>query len=602
MGHKGSLICLLLACLLVQCLCLPVRAEGSAMELSEEIPDEVIQEIIEETEEEITEEFVEETDEEIQDELAGEDSEWEEEIPEEAEPTEPDDEIPDETISETPEETVPEETLPSEEEAGRTVYEKVPLYFQTDYPDVYYGEGTVATSGCSVTSLAMVANFLTGYDYTPEELARYFAYYGDNNMERLEYGSEMLELPFKKNWDWRITRQALAEGKIAIVLMNEQSHFTQSQHFIVLTGLTEDGKILVNDPYEPNYTHWALKQGFETGFEEWEIISGFSGAWVYDPGKMPEEPLRYSEPEPEDYGPVPLYFQNEYPNTRYASGTVETSGCSVTSLAMVASYMTGHEYLPDELARYIGGRAENHMARIEYGSDLLELPYEKNTNWHTTLKALREGKIAIVLVDDKTAFTQSQHFLVLTGLTKDGRVMVNDSWEPNYTHWALEDGFINGFAPDDIMEGFQGAWVYDRAAMPEDPVLYYEPAPIRGVSRYDGVQLTLEEEDMLAGLIWAEARGECPDGQQAVAEVVLNRLVSEDFADSLRDVIYGENQFRGAQFIDDAELGQAQYEALEAAMYGPNILPMDVYYFATWETNSNVWGQIGNHFFCYAEE
>jgi len=130
---------------------------------------------------------------------------------------------------------------------------------------------------------------------------------------------------------------------------------------------------------------------------------------------------------------------------------------------------------------------------------------------------------------------------------------------------------------------------------------YYEPLPERGESRYTGVELTLEQEDLLAKVIWAEARGEAAEGQQAVAEVVLNRLVSEDFPDTLDDVIFGAEQFRSVPYLKDAEPYQTQYEALEAALYGPNILPMDVYYFATWETNDNVWGQIGKHIFCGAE-
>lgn len=508
-----------------------------------------------------------------------------------------------ETAEEDTEEAAEEGPVWEEELSEPACYETVPLYLQTDYPDIYYGEGTVATSGCSVTSLAMVATYLTGHEYLPDELARYFAYSGESNMARLEYGSDALQLPYEKNWDWHVTLQALQEGKIAIVLLSEESHFTQSQHFVVLTGLTEDGRILVNDPYEPNYEHWALKQGFQEGFTEDALVCGFQGAWVYDPSAMPEEPFIYYEelPEPVDPADVPLYFQDDYPNTRYAGGTVATSGCSVTSLAMVASYMTDHEYLPDELARYFGGRAENHMARIELGSETLGIPYEKNTNWHTTLQALRDGKIAIVLVDDKTAFTQSQHFLVLTGLTSDGKVQAHDSRKSNYSHWALEDGFLNGFDPDSIMKGFQGAWVYDKSAMPEDHVIYYNPKPLRSASRYTGVKLSLEEEDLLAKVIWAEARGESAEGQQAVAEVVLNRLVSEGFANTLDGVIYGDGQFRSVPYLKDAEPWQAQYDALEAALYGPNILPMDVYYFAREETNANVWGRIGKHIFCFAE-
>ena len=45
-----------------------------------------------------------------------------------------------------------------------------------------------------------------------------------------------------------------------------------------------------------------------------------------------------------------------------------------------------------------------------------------------------------------------------------------------------------------------------------------------------------------------------------------------------------------------------QYEAIERAIYGPYILPKEVVYFATKPTNSNVWGQIGGHIFCYGND
>ena len=54
--------------------------------------------------------------------------------------------------------------------------------------------------------------------------------------------------------------------------------------------------------------------------------------------------LSYSRPV---YNDVPLYLQTDYPNTLYGSGTIETSGCSIVSLAMVATYMTDHTYLPE---------------------------------------------------------------------------------------------------------------------------------------------------------------------------------------------------------------------------------------------------------------
>ena len=303
-----------------------------------------------------------------------------------------------------------------------------------------------------------------------------------------------------------------------------------------------------------------------------------------------------------EYVSVPLYFQTDYPDAIYGSGTVETSGCSITSVAMVSTYLTGYEYLPDELAYYFGGRANNDLARLEYACEALGLGYEKPENWHYTLAELQKGKIAIVLVSGNSAFTDSQHFLVLTGLTEDGKVLVNDAYAPNYNKWDLKKGFEEGFDESAIIAGYQGAWVFDKAAMPEEITRYVEVTPDLDSSRYSGLNLSLAERQLLARVIWAEARGESMEGQQAVAEVVLNRLMSENFPDNLRDVIYGENQFRSVSKLEDAELTQAQYQALEKALYGPYILPMDVVYFATYATNDKQWGTIGGHIFCYEND
>lgn len=313
----------------------------------------------------------------------------------------------------------------------------------------------------------------------------------------------------------------------------------------------------------------------------------------------PEEAEQEVEEETERE--FPLYFQTDYPDVRFGSGTVANNGCSVTSLAMVATYLTGHEYLPDELARYFGGRAENNIARLEMGSDALKLPWRKAENWNETYAALQGGEIAIVMVDNRIPFTQSQHFLIITEINAAGKMVVYDSYEPNYSKWDLKQGFAEGFEPSFILQGYSGAWIYDPDAMPEDPFIYFEPDIDRSNSRYPDVHLTLEQEDLLAKVIWVEARGESDAGQQAVAEVVLNRLVSDKFPDNLHDVIYAEGQFRSVKFLDDAEPYQTQYEAIERALYGPNVLPMDVFYFATTPKTQRVWGGIGGHIFCYAD-
>ena len=318
--------------------------------------------------------------------------------------------------------------------------------------------------------------------------------------------------------------------------------------------------------------------------------------------EIPEETTENTEETQWPYGHngVPLYFQNDYPTTIYGMGTVETSGCSAAALAMVATYMTGHEYRPDEIARYFGGAAENNIARLEKGSTTMRLAYKKAKDWHETLEAVRDGKIAIVMVDNRSVFTQSQHFIIMTGINEEGKVLVNDSWKPNYEEWDSKDGLQNGFDPSAILAGYSGAWIYNKEAMPKDPYIYYEPAPVRGEPRYD-LELTWQQMQLIAKVVWVEARGESKEGQQAVAEVVLNRLTSDKFPNNLHDVIYGEGQFRSAKFLDTATPYQLQYEAVENALLGPYVLPKDVYYFATKAMTSKVWGKIGGHVFSYSD-
>lgn len=294
----------------------------------------------------------------------------------------------------------------------------------------------------------------------------------------------------------------------------------------------------------------------------------------------------------------PLYNQLDYPNKRFGSGTVATSGCGITSLAMVATYLTGHTFLPDELAGYFGGYGENNVQRMEYGAKQMRLPIHKADNIRQVFSAMKEGNIAILLMNHLSIFTETQHFIVLNGVTKDGKYMVADSYAPNYEKWDLKRGFEEGFSEKDLLLGYNGGWYFDVSAMPEEPFIYTEEKP-DCEPRYPDVELTWDEQQLMAKIIWLEARGESKEGQQAIAEIILNRLVSGKFGDSIHDVIYGEGQFRTTPFLKDADAWQAQYDAIDDALTGPNILPMNVYYFATYPENGRIWGKIGGHIFCY---
>lgn len=296
---------------------------------------------------------------------------------------------------------------------------------------------------------------------------------------------------------------------------------------------------------------------------------------------------------------IPTYYQNDYPDTRYGSGTVAANGCSATALAMVATYMTGHEYLPDAIAQFVGGRSTNNITRLEEGCELLKLPYTKAKDFNEAFAAVQEGKVVIELVREASFFTNSQHFLVLAGMNGD-KIMVHDPNRSNQDIWQLSKGFEDGFDKNMILTGYSGAWIFDKTEMPDKPFIYSIPKLEHGVPRYPDVTMTEQQKELLARLVWNEARGESAEGQQAVAEVLLNRFAVDTSARNVAEIIYGEGQFRSVDFLDTARPTQAQYDAIERAIWGPYVLPKDVYYFATYETNSNVWGTIGNHIFCGA--
>ena len=116
-------------------------------------------------------------------------------------------------------------------------------------------------------------------------------------------------------------------------------------------------------------------------------------------------------------------------------------------------------------------------------------------------------------------------------------------------------------------------------------------------------QLTDEELAELAAVVFLEAGNQSAEGQQAVVEVVFNRVLHSAFPDSVHDVLHqGEDgdvpQFSTIYAVSTATPTQAQYDAINGALYGDTILDADVVFFSRNGENDRVWGQIGDHIFC----
>jgi Peptidase_C39 like family len=176
-------------------------------------------------------------------------------------------------------------------------------------------------------------------------------------------------------------------------------------------------------------------------------------------------------------GQVPLFKQANYKSISYPggdnpNGDIATSGCGVVSTAMVLSYYgkgsSDPKVLIQELATYAlqNGYRKSGTAGTIHGFFSAIAKREGlehkalGTDWEkisTELKAghpvIASGRGAAPFVDcPKDPLRRCGHIVVLTGITKDGLVTVNDparsylKTPTNYSPEVIKSGLKNAYA------------------------------------------------------------------------------------------------------------------------------------------------------------
>ena len=147
---------------------------------------------------------------------------------------------------------------------------EVPFLYQTDpqWASHPYAGGNVEKNGCGPTCLSMVYVTLTGRDDLDPAAMADFSERGGYTTDGMttwalmtdgaaELGLVSEELPASAS----AVRDALLAGRPVICSVGP-GDFTTTGHFIVLTGLTEDGEVVVHDPNsaERSSHPWELER------------------------------------------------------------------------------------------------------------------------------------------------------------------------------------------------------------------------------------------------------------------------------------------------------------------------------------------------------
>ena len=121
-------------------------------------------------------------------------------------------------------------------------------------------------------------------------------------------------------------------------------------------------------------------------------------------------------------------------------------------------------------------------------------------------------------------------------------------------------------------------------------------------------EMTDAEVDEMCRVMFLECRGESFEGKVAVAEVILNRVLQDDWPDTVHEVLSQKGQFSTykrigkAYDVSEDNIEVTQGEIHRALMYayenGRTVLPNENYvYFDTSGINGRNHVKIGNHYF-----
>lgn len=172
--------------------------------------------------------------------------------------------------------------------------------------------------------------------------------------------------------------------------------------------------------------------------------------------------------------------------------------------------------------------------------------------------------------------------------------------------WGYYNGSIDGIYGSQTLAAVK--WFQSKNGLQVDGIAGPKTLAAMGIqstSSSSGGGYSNSDLNLLAHLVYAEARGESYTGQVAVAAVVLNRVKNSSFPNTVSGVIYQSGAF---SVVADGQINltpnQTAISAAQDAINGWDPTYGAIYYFnpntakSSWIWSRPVTVVIGNHRFC----
>lgn len=172
--------------------------------------------------------------------------------------------------------------------------------------------------------------------------------------------------------------------------------------------------------------------------------------------------------------------------------------------------------------------------------------------------------------------------------------------------WGYYNGNVDGIYGSQTLSAVK--WFQSKNGLSVDGIAGPKTLAAMGIYSSSSTNTTTNSSsdlNLLARLVYAEARGEPYTGQVAVASVVLNRVKSSSFPNSVAGVIYQRGAF---DVVSDGQINltpnSTAKKAAQDAINGWDPSYGAIYYFnPNTATSKWIWSRpltvvIGNHRFC----